>query len=196
MQLRLGPIPTNLDFSPESGGWRPLREPSPWVFQLLALPVALATLVLFLKAWTRLVGEPVGSADTSRALLAAGPLFFAIVPLHELIHGLCHPHWGRTRASIYGFWPSKVLFYAHYDGALSRNRFVGILLAPLGLLSIAPLLASSLLGVGHWLVFTAAVLNLLAACGDLTAILLVLSQVPGTATVRNLGYYTWWTEPQ
>lgn len=194
MKLNLGPIPTNPHFAPVSTGWRQLREPSPWVFQLLAVPVAVATFLLLLMAWMTLVNEPLRSADLPRALLTAGPLFIAVVPVHESIHALCHPGWGRSRASICGFWPAKLMFYAHYDDVVSRNRFLGILLAPLAILSVAPLLVSSLLGASHWLVVTATLVHGLAACGDLTGALLVMYQIPGTAMVRNLGYYTWWTE--
>ena len=38
------------------------------------------------------------------------------VVIHELIHASLHPEHGRSHSSILGFWPSRLLFYAHFDG--------------------------------------------------------------------------------
>jgi hypothetical protein len=46
------------------------------------------------------------------------------------VHALVHPMAGRSPHSILGFW-SSLGFYAHYDGEMSRNRLVAILLMPL-----------------------------------------------------------------
>jgi hypothetical protein len=69
-------------------------------------------------------------------------LFAGLVVVHELIHALVHPMAGRSSHSIVGFGLS-VGFYAHYDGELSRNRLVAILLMPLLVISIVPLLVSA-----------------------------------------------------
>jgi hypothetical protein len=42
--------------------------------------------------------------------------------VHELLHLLAHPKAGLSSKSVMGFWPKQMIAYAHYEGALSRNR--------------------------------------------------------------------------
>lgn len=191
MRFHLGPIPVNESFQPAPPEWRPLREPSPLWFQLLALPVAIASLLVLWKAWAQLPLD-VPRMEGARIPAIVLVLFLALVPLHELVHGLFHPRLGRSDASIYGFWPARLVFFAHYDDVVTRNRFLLILLAPTLALSIAPLCVCFLLGRSHWLLAVVSLLNVVAASGDLTGALVVLPQVPASARVRNRGYYTWW----
>jgi hypothetical protein len=55
------------------------------------------------------------------------PSLMALVVVHELIHAMVHPHGGKSDTTILGLWPSRLLFYAHYDGELTRYRFIAIL---------------------------------------------------------------------
>jgi len=192
VRFKLGPIPTNPSFTPErGGGWVKLREPTPAMFQLLAAPVAIAGLLLVLKVWTYVLPRPISAEAVRSAVLAAGPVFLGLIPFHELVHAVCHPSWGRSKSSIYGFWPKVLLFYAHYDEEVSRRRLLVILLAPVAVLSIVPLLLAPL-GVWHWMLTVVSACNVLAACGDITGALLIAIQIPSRAIVRNQGYYTWW----
>lgn len=189
MRFHYGPIPSSPDFVPDAD-WKALREPSPWVLQLFMLPVGVGMGLWFLYLW--LVFTPLGPIALTdswpRLLLVVAGLVIA----HEMIHVSLHPEAGFSRRSIVGFWPSRALFYAHFDGAMSRNRFLCVLLAPFVVLSLAPLAVSATIQVGSgWAAFVSA-FNALASCGDLLGVGLLLAQVPSKAIVRNQGWYTYW----
>src|SRR5207245_10504977 len=118
--------------------------------------------------------------------------FVAIVVVHELIHAAAHPRSWWSPYSLLGFWPSRLLFYAHYDGELTRNRFVAILVMPLIVISFVPLFVTSLSGLrSGWAVFIST-FNAMLACGDLLGASIVLFQVPARAIVRNQEWRTYW----
>ena len=155
--------------------------------QLLALPVGIVASVAVAYLWFLLA--PVGEEDpVSPGMLVL--VFFAIIPIHELIHAWVHPRSGLSNSSILGFWPSRLLFYAHYDGELPRNRFIAILLMPLLIISFAPLLICTVTGSSSVPFAFASIFNALCACGDIFGAGLVLVQVPSNATVRNQGWRT------
>ena len=189
MRLHIGPIPESPDFTPD-GSWKPLREPSPWMFQLLALPIGLAVAALFVFLWLRLT--PLDNFEPSASLGMFLLNFAGIVVVHEFIHALIHPGNGRHRASILGLWPSKIVFYAHYDGEMTRNRFIAILIMPLLVMSILPLLVLAITQTASgWLAFISS-FNALLACGDILATGMIWYQLPASATVRNQGWKTYW----
>jgi hypothetical protein len=189
MRFHLGSIPNSPDFDPLPP-WRQLREPSPWVMQLFALPIGVALALVTAFLW--FVLTPLRSESLSLSVPAVVALFVGIIIVHELVHAAIHPLSGRSSHSILGFSPSQGMFYAFYDGQLSRNRFVAILLMPLAVMSFVPLTVAAVTqtAVG-WIAF-ASILNALFACGDVFAAGLVLSQLPASAIVRNQGYYTFW----
>ena len=186
MRFHVGPPSPNAGFEPEAGGWTKLKEPGPWVMQLCAIPIAvvLGGTLAFAGSWAGPIRWTGG-----------WPLIVVIVllePVHETIHALTHPGNGRKRDTIVGLWPQRLLFYAHYDAALSRNRFLAILIMPLLAMSVLPLLITAVMGISLDWIVAVVVVNGLAAAGDVFGCLLVLFQVPANATVRNKGYYTWW----
>jgi hypothetical protein len=119
--------------------------------------------------------------------------FAGMVVVHELIHALVHPMAGRSPHSILGFGPS-VGFYAHYDGELSRNRLVAILLMPLLIISIVPLLVSAVTQVSSGWAAVVSTFNAFCACADMLEAGLVLFQIPATAIVRYKGWRMFWKE--
>jgi hypothetical protein len=120
--------------------------------------------------------------------------FAGIVVVHELIHAAVHPRSGRSTHSIMGFWPSGGMIYAHYDGEMTRNRFVAILLMPLVVISLVPLLVAAVAQVPcGWAAFISA-FNTFLSCADLLLAGLVLFQIPATAIVRQRSWKTYWRE--
>jgi hypothetical protein len=188
MRFHIGPIPSNPDFAPDQT-WTALREPTPWVMQLFALPVGIALGAAVLGIW--LWGTPIDAAsfEAPWACLLA---LLALVPAHELIHFAMHPRKGGPESSVLGFWPSRVLFYAHYFGELSRTRFIAILLMPLLVLTVLPLIVCCILGKASTILIVVSTINALAACGDVFGVLVLLFQVPARAVVRNQGWRTYW----
>jgi hypothetical protein len=199
MRFHIGPVPTNEEFHPAETGWSKLKEPTPWVAQLMAVPVAFGAGALVLVGWSSLVGSlPTFGETHSLGVGSALILLLAVlltIPIHELVHMLVHPGSGRSSASILGFWPATLLFYAHYDAALTPRRFLLILAAPFVALSVLPVLASALVGWNSRTLFVVAAFNALAASVDLLGLVIISTQVPRGAVVRNLGYYTWWHVP-
>jgi len=64
---------------------------------------------------------------------------------------------------------------------------------PLIGLYVVPLLAAMMTGHASITMAFVSGLNAIGAGGDILAIGLLLSQVPGAAIVRNQGYKTYWT---
>ena len=207
MRLHFGPVPENPDFHPQEDGWTPLREPSAGVFVLLASGVGIVVGLLVAMLWAATVesgivlqvkfsgssGPPaIPIAIAIAKVLAAIAL---LVVVHELLHAAVYPGGWLSRRTIIGMWLSKGLFYAHYDGPLSRNRFVLTLLTPFLVLTLGVWLAELVLHSGWGLLLAWSVLNAMFAGGDLLATGIVLWQLPARAEARNQGWNTWWRMP-
>jgi hypothetical protein len=91
-----------------------------------------------------------------------------------------------------------VLFYAHYQGAMSRNRFLVALAMPyivLGLIPIPIIAVSQIFGLTSLTSIALAYLSLIGsvlACGDAVGFGVVSLQIPSSAVVRNKGWKTYW----
>jgi membrane protein YdbS with pleckstrin-like domain len=191
MRFHLGAIPGSPDFVPNAS-WRPLRQPpSPWLENLLALPIGVVAAVTVAALW--FLVTPLRDIMPAMSLPAFLLLFAGIVVVHELIHALVHPMAGRSPHSILGFWKS-LGFYAHYDGEMSRNRLVVCLLMPLFIISIVPLLVSAAAQVSSgWVAFVSA-LNALCACVDMLLAGLILYLIPANRMVRFKSWRIYWRE--
>lgn len=185
MRLHIGEIPDSPDFVPDAG-WTPMREPTPWVMQVLSLPVGLALALALGVLWMTLTplrhGPPPSLGECLGALIA-------IVPAHEAVHLVMHP---RTGDSIVGLWPSRLLFYTHYHNQLACWRYLAVLLMPFVVLSLVPLAVCALTARACAFLAVASVVNALFASSDLFAVGLLLAQVPPHATLRNKGWRVWW----
>lgn len=195
MRFHLGPIP--IEFTPDET-WRPLKEPSPAMLQVFAIPVGIAVASAVGYCWIKL-GMPLSvklAAQEAPWALAGVLLSFPLlIVVHELLHAFVAPGWGRRRETIIGYWPSHFVFYAHYSGALTRDRFLTVFTTPFLVISILPLIAASLipftskaLAIAGWF----SIWNALFACGDWVGFFLVLAQVPKKALVQNEGWQTFW----
>jgi hypothetical protein len=160
--------------------------------KLVALPIGMVAAVVVAVLWFAIT--PLQDVTPTMSLPAFLVSFAGIVVVHELIHAAVHPMSGRSPHSIVGFWPSGGMFYAHYDGELTRNRFVAILLMPLVVISFVPLLVAAVAQVpAGWVAFISA-FNAFLACADILDAGLVLFQIPATAIVRQQGWRTYWRE--
>lgn len=195
MRFHLGQIPASEDFIPDEK-WRPMREPSPWMAQLVALPIGIAVFLVFIVLWLRLTDLEVGTVNSEVFFLTGLLLWIPLIVVHELIHAMIHPQNGVSHHSILGFWPSKLMFYAHYDGELSRRRFVAILAMPFFAMSVLPFVVCWSLGLTNGYVAWISTWNALFANGDLFGILLLCLQVPSEAICRNQGWKTYWRQNQ
>lgn len=235
MKLNIGAIPETPATSMD-GLWRQLREPTPVILQLWALPLGVIAAVLvgicwvsftpLLDAWftpgnRELVKHGIalimrgsvllnmGLGAHGAALTIATFMLFAVltvfiailaavlplcvlIPVHELFHASAHPHFGLSEKSILGLWPAKGVFYAHYDGELSRSRAVAVYSMPFIAISISPLLLCAITNRFSGLLAAISIINALVSCVDMLALGLILFQVPANAVIRNNGWKTYW----
>jgi hypothetical protein len=205
MRFHYGPIPEEAGFEPESQGSAGIREPKPLLMNVLAIPAAFLMLGLMFGLLSLVwEGGPqviwrVSEGESPPSFLLILATILLSVPLHELLHALAHPKLGRSSNSILGLWLSRGLFYAHYEGEISRNRFLAILAMPFLILSLLPVIiialfsasGSTILLVPRYLVIVVLVNGVLSS-GDALGFTLILSQIPGSAVVRNKGWQSYW----
>lgn len=187
MRFIRGPLPEDAAFQPEEEGWKAIREPGPVAMQFIAIPVIIVVGFLLLQVIT--LATPIEWRDIAPRIL---PAFLLMIPVHELIHALVQPSFGMTPRTYIGVWPSHLLFYAYYDGELSRGRFAAILIAPTVVLTIIPLLLCVTLQWNSPALAALAVANGIGAAGDLIGVFIVLTRIPAGVLVRNKGWRSYW----
>jgi Putative zincin peptidase len=191
MRFHWGGIPEPKDFVPDET-WKALREPNPLVMQLFAIPLGFVAFIAVGALWlytTSLKGDPLKSIGSLTAAFAS---FIPLIIVHELIHAAVHPQSGKSNRTILGFWPSRLLFYAHYDGKLTRNRFVAILAMPTVVITFIPLVIAMTTNLSSGFIAWISTWNIFFACGDMFGIILLLFQVPSCAICHNQGWRTYW----
>lgn len=192
MRFHIGSIPEPEGGEP-SGEWNSLSEPKPVMMQLIALPFGVVFGAIVGALW--IYATPVTKNPVAHPVLMIGGMV-ALFPIHELMHAIVHPGFGFSRHTTLGLWPSRLLAYAHYDGIISRNRFIAILAMPFLVISILPLLICIVLGHASVTIAFISSLNALGACIDILGICILLFRVPSNAIVRNHGWRTYWNVPQ
>lgn len=191
MRFMLGPMPENSQCDLEDEGWVAVREPGLIKIQLIAIPVVILIALLFQLAFW-LAGVDVSPLTNIKNAPIALAIILGVVPIHELLHLVCFPGFGLGEKSIVGFWPKMFIPYVHYDGILSKKRFVLIVSCPFVVLSIMPLLSSFIKPDIAVVIVAVSYLNCLVCGVDLISIFLVVKQVPSDAVVRNNGLHSYW----
>ena len=194
MKFRYGSLPEASQFSPAAEGWRATRNLHPGRQQMLAIPVAV---VLLLLIWfTLILLSPLGLYPPN--LWIAGLIVVFVTSAHELIHALFSPGLGQTDRTIIGIWSARLMLYSFYDGPVSRNRYLGIIIGPFFILTVLPLVLVALLSPLHVDRQIIAGLGFLAfmnggiSCSDFVTLAWMLFQVPPSATVRTHGWRIFW----
>jgi hypothetical protein len=193
MRLHIGAIPIAADFRPDAS-WKPLRQPSPWMALVVAFPIGIVAAGVVAGLWLAMTPLQVHDVTSILSLRGLVVSFAGMVVVHELIHVAVHPMSGRSPHTIVGIGGPTTGVYAHYDGEMTRNRFVAIFLAPLVVISFVPLLAAAAIqATWGWVAFISA-FNALGACADILDVGLVGFGIPATAIVRQQGLRTYWRE--
>lgn len=195
MRLQWGEVPASESESPKQQDWRPIASPSGRKVYWLA---AIAGLVLNgglctgLSAWSWAVADRGGMAtagDSEATWISVLVVLATFIPLHELFHLLGQPGWGMSSRSVLALWPAKLRLGVYYEGCMSRQRWLGMRLAPLVALSLLPAMAVAFLQLHPSMAAVEVglqvmmVVNALGSGGDVLAAMLVLRQVPATARV-------------
>jgi hypothetical protein len=189
VRFNWGKIPDDPEFEPEDQGWTALREPSPWVAQLMSLPVAVVTMMVTAGLWALFTPASWSCLNFHWSLVILLP---GLIVVHETVHVLFHPGFGASAESVLGFWPSKCLFYAHFGGTWSKGKFLGCLLAPLGVISFLPVVLSAFSGYSSPVLAFLSVWNAVMSCVDILGSMFIAWQVPARGLVRNKGWYTYY----
>lgn len=201
MRFHVGPVPEGAEFVPEEQGWSAIREPGAWLLQLYAVPVAIVAGAVTAGLLTLVMPPELPIAESSALSLPSWlviTILILLIPVHEALHAVFHPGAALTPKTVIGLWPSRLLFYAHYEGAMPRDRLLLVFVGPYFLLSVLPIPVIALLrvlGVGPVPLLMLAFLSFIGAivaAGDVVGFLLVLTQVPAAARVRNKGWRTYW----
>ncbi len=191
MRVHLGGIPINPTFHPLEP-WHAMNEPGLWLVQLYAAPVAMLNFVLLGIPWFFLTpltkDQVIGYCHRPKVWV----LFILLLVVHEALHALAHPGHGSSPDTVLGIWPSRLVFYAHYDAEVTKSRFLVIILMPVLVLSLLPLALCSILGAAPALIAWLSILNALSSCVDVLGAMHVLYGVPNNAILRNLGWHTYW----
>jgi hypothetical protein len=149
--------------------------------------VLLNGLCLAQGLWSFVIGDLDGYATASESATPWVAVVFVLVvyiPLHEALHLLGQPGWGRSDQSVIVLWPARLRFGVYYEGCMSRRRWLAMRLAPAIVLSVLPAVLLALtrlwplnveLEIGLQVLM---LVNALGSGGDLIAALLVLRQVP------------------
>jgi len=190
MRFHFGPIPASPDFLPDDS-WKMLKEPSVWLLQLIALPIGILTALCVLFFWSKIVSADFGIAPSIPTFVLT---IIGTIVVHELVHAIAHPGMGWASHSVLGFWPAKLIAYAHYHGELTRNRFIAILLMPLVILSFLPIIMTSFTHATYDWIVISSVFNAFSACVDMLGAGMIFYQIPATAIVRNQEWKTYWRE--
>jgi hypothetical protein len=191
MRLHVGELSEAEETSPEAQSWQAIHAPATQRQYRLAAAAGLVLLTGLcggLGTFSALIGGG-GWATVDQSALS-WPVTVAVlllyIPLHESLHLVGQPDWGRSSRSVVVLWPARLRFGAYYEGCMPRRRWLRMRLAPFTILSILPagLLALSqvhplpaALQIG---LFVLLVVNTLGSGGDILAAWLVLAQVPAS----------------
>jgi hypothetical protein len=192
MRLHYGAVPENKAFIPEAEGWHNVRELSPIATQFIAIPVAIG--LLFIWRVCLVLFQPAAfSSQTSRIEINIGSLLLLLlIPAHEFLHALVHPGWGLSSKTIIGLWLSKGMFYAYYEGEMSRKRLLLVYITPFIILGMLPTILIAAIPELMQSLLWSSLFGSVSACGDLVGAGLIFFQIPRSAIVRNKGWKTYW----
>ena len=135
--------------------------------------------------WSFAIGDLSGYATAGESASPWGAVVSVLVvyiPLHEALHLLGQPSWGRSDQSVVVLWPARLRFGVYYEGCMSRRRWLAMRLAPMFVLSVLPAALLALmklwplnveLEIGLQVLM---LVNALGSGGDVVAALLVLRE--------------------
>jgi hypothetical protein len=172
---------------PYDVAWRQVHEIGDDAGLVLSLVAGAVLCMATFVLWILTVSfRPIRIDYTTLAVATVMVLVF-----HELAHAATFAC-GRARGlRVECVW-QKYRPHLRYHGAVSRSRYIAVLLAPLVAVSIAPIAASILLSLHSGDLVLISLLNSLVSGGDAIAAALVLLQVPANAVVQRRGECVIW----
>ena len=188
MEFKIGPFPENDDFNPSEMEWCRLTEPSPILFQALAIPTAVVLLVLTFFFCTIFMGEDKFRIDMTLVWWA----IVILIPIHEFVHAISTPSWGMTNKTVVGFWLRKIMPYAFYTAAWNRSRVIWFLVMPFLILTVLPATGMCFWKLDSPVLYHFILVHAGLSGGNILQVPIFLFQVPRHAVVRNKGWNSYW----
>ena len=180
--MKVIPQPLAGRFDPYDVAWRQVQDLDASVAQVVSLIAGAALCMATFVMWVVLVPfHPVRIGYGTLIVAAA-----VVLLMHELAHIVAFLA-GRPRgADIDIVWRHRRPSL-QYRGAISRTRYLAVLVAPLAAISLFPILASVALSLRSGDLVLVSMLNALVSGTDAVAAALVLLQVPPGAFLQRRG---------
>ena len=172
---------------PYDVAWRQVHEIGADVGLVLSLVAGGVLCMTTFILWIVSVPFSPVRVDYATLLLATAMVLF----FHEFAHAAMFTC-GRSRGLRVECAWQKYRPHLRYHGAVSRSRYIAVLLAPLVAVSIVPIVASVVLSIHSGDLVLISLLNALVSGGDVIAAGLVLLQVPANAVVQRRGDCVIW----
>lgn len=167
--------------------WNQVREPDANTQQALALVAGATLCIATFVAW--LVLAPFKPMHIGYATLAIAAII--VMFLHELSHAMAFTMKRSDDLRVACAW-RKWRLSVRYEGAVTRNHYVLVLVAPLVALSAVPVVVSWVASAHSGDIALVSIINALVSGGDFIAGMLVLAQVPAGALMRRQGDVVLW----
>lgn len=162
--------------------WCPLLKPEADLATALELAIGATLCSAVFTLWV--VATPLGFASLDHfAHTTIVAIAIVVAPLHEVMHVLAFPRLDGGPRAVVRF-SLRLTLYASYDGVVSRERFLVVLVAPLAVVSLLPVLLASLSATTPGPLLVISLLNALASSGDVLTFILVACQVPRGCELR------------
>ena len=176
--------------SPSPGDYHPVREPDAKTFEVIGTGAFSVLIVVASAAW-HLSVDVRWSDGIAWRIVQIGFVAAVLLPVHELSHAVCYPN-SPGEDVVIGFSRRLGMFYAGFNGEISRTRSTVVYLFPFLVLSILPFLVALSFDLdSEWLALCS-IINAGFSGADLYSAALIISQVPRGASVRNNGWNTYW----
>jgi hypothetical protein len=196
IQNKLPKVKEQLHLDLINDGWVPMKEPKKLSSAILiSIPImfinALISIVIINMFSTISLNE-FGITSSLSINIDLGVIIwvFLLIIFHELIHLLFIPNFLKSRKTMIGF----TLFgcYVHTEEELSKSRYILVTIAPFIILSIILPLILGVFGLLSSTFKSLVLLNSMASSLDILMLILLLTQIPKKASLRNNGTKTYW----
>lgn len=167
--------------------WRQVHDIDADVGQVFSLIAGAVLCITAFVLWIVAVPFHPVHIDYATLIVATAMVLF----FHELAHAAMFTC-GRDRGLRVECAWQKYRPHLRYHGAVSRSRYIAVLLAPLAALTVMPIVASVALSLHSGDLVVISLLNALVSGGDAIAVALVLLQVPAHAVVQRRGDCVIW----
>ena len=195
MNLLIGKIPVDFSFESDREHWNLV----PTVGNSIAQHAVYGVGTAFIGGLTLLcailfAGFSLNPQEIFNIEFLAGWAILALVLMvpHEILHCLAHPDRGFTGRTTIGFWPKKLIFYAHYDGVRSKGNVLFGTALPFVVLTVLPLAVAAIFSTDHRFWSYVAVINALNSGIDLVGFLTICYVIPSGSTIKFGGDRVYW----